>query len=41
MKSFDYVPISPKTTISITNDINLTFHIYSNLATNGYIGSLK
>jgi hypothetical protein len=37
MKSFDYVPINPKTTISIA--INLTFNIYYNLAiTNGYMG---
>jgi hypothetical protein len=42
MKSHDYVPTSPKTTISIANDINLTFNIYCNLLiTNGYIGSLE
>jgi hypothetical protein len=31
MKSLDYVPISPKTTIPIANGINLTFNIYCNL----------
>jgi hypothetical protein len=34
--------LSPKTTMSIMNDINLTFNIYYNLTiTNGYIGSLE
>jgi hypothetical protein len=42
MKSLDYVPTSPKTTISISNGINLTFNICCNLViTNGYIGSLE
>ncbi len=42
MKSLEYVPTSPKTTISIANGINLTFIIYCNLViTNGYIGSLE
>jgi hypothetical protein len=31
MKSLDYVPMSPKTTISIANGINLTFNTYCNL----------
>jgi hypothetical protein len=42
MKSFDYVSTSPKTTISIANNVTLTFNTYCNLViTHGYIGSLE
>jgi hypothetical protein len=32
MDSLNYVPISPKTTISISNGINLTFNIIATLS---------